>query len=218
MKVVKHLPGGRLLCVLHPRDSHQRMMPSTPTSFRHSPDETMVELGGLLWCFVRVFFDPMTSFFLLKMAPQSGASFRAQAPSLVPMYTRIPSQTRKMVTHLGPVSGHECWATFPHKKRRRVTKKSNIPKHLFHHGMAESETLPSGLPGHYPQRQKKTCQKLAANNSPSNRISDIFCCGGSWRVARTEAADNHKTNSEQASPETLRRGLLHIGPFVRCID
>ena len=161
----------------------------------------------------------MTSFFFyIKVAPQSGASFRAQAPSLVPMYTRIPSQTRKMVTHLGPVSGHECGATFPHKKRRRVTEKSNIPKHLFHHGMAESETLPSGLPGHYPQRQKKTCQKLAANNSPSNRISDIFCCGGSWRVARTEAADNHKTNSEQASPETLRRGLLHIGPFVRGID
>jgi len=160
----------------------------------------------------------MTSFFLLKMAPQSGARFRAQAPSLVPMYTRIPSQTRKVGTHLEPVSGHECWATFPHNKRRRVTKKSSIPKHLFHHGMAESETLQSGLPGHYPQRQKKTCQTLAANNSPSNRISDIFLCGSSWRVARTEAADNHKTNSEQSSPETLRRGLLHIGPIVLVID
>ena len=112
------------------------MMPSTPTSFRHSPDETMVELGGLLWCFVRVFFDPMTSFFWLKMAPQSGASFRAQAPSLVPMYTRIPSQTRKMVTHLGPVSGHECGAIFSDKKRRGRTEKTNIPRHLFHHGMA----------------------------------------------------------------------------------
>ena len=103
MKVVKHLPGGRLLCVLHPRDSHQRMMPSTPTSFRHSPDETMVELGGLLWCFVRVFFDPMTSFFV-KNGPTKWGQF--------PGTSTKPRPHVHQDSFANPENGHTSGASF----------------------------------------------------------------------------------------------------------
>ena len=148
------------------------------------------------------FFDPMTSFFLLKMAPQSGARFRAQAPSLVPMYTRIPSQTRKVGTHLEPVSGHECWATFPHNKRRRVTKKSSIPKHLFHHGMAESETLQSGLPGHYPQRQKKLVSHSLPTTRPATAFLTYFFVGevGGSHALRQQTITRQTLNNHRQKP------------------
>jgi hypothetical protein len=89
-----------------------------------------------------VFFCPRDLVLFENVAPQSGASFRAQAPSLVPMYTRIPSQTQKAATHLGPDSGHECWAMFSHKKwRRRSEKKQPLQDDPFTSESPETKPL-----------------------------------------------------------------------------
>ena len=159
--------SGRAALVRAPSMSFPSMSDALdPTSFKHSTNKTKVELVSRLWYFVRVFFDPMTSFFFDRSGPTKWGQF--------PGTSTKPRPHVHEDSFANPENGHtsgasfwpRMWGHFFGQKAAREDGKNNHSKTSFSPrngpNLNPANRTPRALPATPEKNLSETrCQQLA---------------------------------------------------------